>query len=89
MRLSMEMTLSIKGIFDVEAGLGDDPHRLPEPDHQGLAGLIDGEQRSVRDDREDDRKDGDDAAGNTEPHRAPPAGGGGVCGRRCNSLSGR
>ena len=76
----------------VEPGLGDDTHRLAEPDDQRLLGLMHGEQAAIAQERQKDRDDDQDTAGKTEPHREPPvvpvAGPGAPC-RRGNSLSGR
>ena len=80
------MTLSISGILKFSPGLGHDANRLAEPHHDRLARLVDGEQRAVADDQGHDDEDGEDAAGDPEFHRVPPAGG---CGRRFSSLSGR
>ena len=72
MRLSIAITLSISGTLKLQAGLGDDAHRLAEPDHERLLGLIDGEQRRIAEHDRGENEDEDDAAGDTESHRVPP-----------------
>jgi hypothetical protein len=66
----------------VQPGLGDHFHRLAQPHHQRLAGLIDRKQGAIGDDQPRDDKGGDDAANETEPHRPPPVCGAVVGGRR-------
>jgi hypothetical protein len=71
----------------VQPRSGDDVDRLAEANDQGLAGLVDREQRAVRDNQRNNDERGDEAANQVQSHRAPPGCCG--CGRRCNSLSGR
>ena len=69
--------------LEVQARLGDDAHRLAEPDHQRLLRLVDGEQRaSSRRSAAMTARTASDAAGDTELHRVPP-----VVGRRGRSIS--
>ena len=80
--------------FEVQAGLGDGPHGIAEAHHQRLTGLLHREQRKIGEHDDDDREDGEDAAGDiVVSHRAPPADGVGagepVVGRLRNSGSGR
>jgi hypothetical protein len=56
----------------MQSGLGDHAHRLAQPDHQRLPGLVDREQRAIGDDQRHDDEGSDDAAGEIEPHRPPP-----------------
>ena len=62
----------------MQSRLGDHAHRLAQPHHQRLAGLIDREQSAVGDDQRHDDEGGDDAAGEIESHRPPPVCGGGL-----------
>ena len=87
----------MNGIFDIEPGLGDDAHRIAEPHHQRLLGLVHGEEGAVADDDGDQEQNGGNAAGETELHGLPPAaappavgepGAGTGCGR-ASSVSGR
>ena len=57
MRLSIEITLSMKRRLEVQARLGDDADRLAEPHHQHLLGLRNGEDRAVADDDDDKQHD--------------------------------
>ena len=75
--------------LEVQAGLGHDADRLAEPDHQRLLRLIDGEQRRIAEHQRGENEDEDDAACDTEPHRAPPLCVGAGAGGRRSSLSGR
>ena len=58
--------------FHVKSGLGDDAHRIAEPDHQRLSGLINGEKGAVADDGRDQEHYGGHAADETEFHGLPP-----------------
>ena len=71
--------------LEVQPRLGDDAHRLAEPDHEREPGLVDREQRAVGDDGHDDGENGENAAGDTELHWVPPV----VGARRSISFSGR
>ena len=59
--------------LEVQARLGDGADRLAQPHHQHLVGLIDREQAAVSDQQRHQDERGEDAAGEIEPHRLPPA----------------
>ena len=79
--------------LEVQARLGDDAHRLAEPDHQRLLGLIDREQRRIADDQrdedEDERRCRRRYRVSSGASRSARCGRGAGAGGRVSSLSGR
>src|SRR5918911_684991 len=61
-RRSAEINSVLSREFEVQPRLGHDADRLAQPYHDGLPGLIDGEQRPIADDQGDDGEDGQYAA---------------------------
>jgi len=63
-----------EGRLEMQAGLGRNIDRLAEPHHQGLLGLLHGEERAVGDDRRHEQQDQRDDACDGRPHRVAPLG---------------